>query len=85
LALIFSALLPSVAEFGAAAGHTMQARSGGLAGSTILVVEDRREALALVEAESITVDAVLTDLAMPELGGQKWASGRHHPKDPRAA
>jgi CheY-like chemotaxis protein len=43
-----------------------------LAGFAVLEAANGREALALATTES-RLDAVLTDLAMPEIGGQELA------------
>jgi DNA-binding response OmpR family regulator len=50
--------------------RSMARRSLTEAGFEVLEAADGREALAIIEAND-SVDAVLTDLAMPELGGQE--------------
>jgi len=52
--------------------RTMARRSLAEAGFDVLEAANGREALALIE-EHGSVEAVLTDLAMPELGGQELA------------
>jgi two-component system cell cycle sensor histidine kinase/response regulator CckA len=52
--------------------RTMARRSLSEAGFDVLEAADGYEALALI-AEHESIDAVLTDLAMPELGGQELA------------
>ena len=52
--------------------RTMARRSLSEAGFDVLEAANGREALALIE-EHQSIDAVLTDLAMPELGGQELA------------
>ena len=43
-------------------------------GYTVIEAADGREALALVAAPEVSLDLVLTDVVMPELGGQELVS-----------